>query len=132
MPRVQSAVLLFTLILFLFNRPAAGRQGRRDVMAIGFDSFFSFFGSKFIQNNEGKKLKFYDIACTVYHLPRTVYDVNFFGGKGLEVKMVYVTGSCKLPKLFRHELAKHKARRKTGARLVATERQLGDYSTWVR
>ena len=44
---------------------------------------FSFFGPKFVRKNDGKKLKFYDIAYLRYHIPYSGYDVNFFEDKRL-------------------------------------------------
>ena len=51
---------------------------------------FSLFGPKVIQKNEGKKLKFYDIAYLRYHIPYSGYDVKFFGDNGLWLRWVYV------------------------------------------
>ena len=47
-------------------------------------------GTKVLQKNEGKKLKFYDSAYLRYHVLRAVYDVKYFGDKGLGLRAVYV------------------------------------------
>ena len=51
-------------------------------------------GTKVLQKNEGKKLKFYDSAYLRYHVLRAVYDVKYFGDKGLGLRAVYVALGC--------------------------------------
>ncbi len=47
-------------------------------------------GTKVVQKNEGKKLKFYDVAYTVYHILQAGYDVNYSRDIGLGFRLVYV------------------------------------------